>query len=108
MKMRAAVLDRMGAEPPYAVSKPLRIETVTLDPPGRGELLVRIAEPRGSPGMAEPGRIGWQRATGYGRSNQAETAVGRYKHLIGPKLRARSRPAQLGEVSPSLSRCSTA
>ena len=43
MKIRAAVLDRMGAEPPYAVSKPLRIETVELDPPGRGELLVRIA-----------------------------------------------------------------
>jgi alcohol dehydrogenase len=43
MKMRAAVLDRMGAEPPYAISKPLRIETVELDPPGRGELLVKIA-----------------------------------------------------------------
>jgi alcohol dehydrogenase len=43
MKIRAAVLDRMGAEPPYAVSKPLRIETVELDPPGRGELLVKIA-----------------------------------------------------------------
>lgn len=43
MKIRAAVLDRMGAEHPYAASKPLRIETVELDPPGRGELLVKIA-----------------------------------------------------------------
>ncbi len=43
MKIRAAVLDRMGALPPYAVSKPLRIATVELDPPGRGEVLVRIA-----------------------------------------------------------------
>ncbi len=43
MRMRAAVLDRMGAAPPYAVSKPLRIATVELDPPGRGEVLVRIA-----------------------------------------------------------------
>jgi alcohol dehydrogenase len=43
MKIRAAVLDRMGVEPPYAVSKPLRIETIELDPPGRGELLVKIA-----------------------------------------------------------------
>ena len=25
--------------------------------------------------------------------------MGRYKHLIGPKLRARNRPAQLGEVA---------
>jgi alcohol dehydrogenase len=43
MKIRAAVLNRMGAEPPYAVSKPLRIETLELDEPGRGELLVKIA-----------------------------------------------------------------
>jgi alcohol dehydrogenase len=43
MKIRAAVLDRMGTEPPYAVSKPLRIAEVELDPPGRGEILVRIA-----------------------------------------------------------------
>ncbi len=43
MRIRAAVLDRMGAAPPYAVSKPLRIAEVELDPPGRGEVLVRIA-----------------------------------------------------------------
>ena len=49
--------------------------------------------------MAERGRIGWQRATGYGKRNHAETTMGRYKHLIGPKLRARIRPAQLGEVA---------
>ncbi len=49
--------------------------------------------------MAERGRIGWQRATGYGMRNQAETAVGCYQHLIGPKLRARGRPAQHGEVA---------
>jgi alcohol dehydrogenase len=43
MKIRAAVLDRMGADQPYAVSKPLNIETIELDQPGRGEVLVRIA-----------------------------------------------------------------
>ena len=43
MKIRAAVLDRMGAEPPYAKSKPLRIVELELDPPGRGELLVKVA-----------------------------------------------------------------
>ncbi len=43
MQIRAAVLDRMGAEAPYAMSKPLRIATVELDGPGRGEILVRIA-----------------------------------------------------------------
>jgi alcohol dehydrogenase len=43
MKIRAAVLDRMGAEPPYAKSKPLRIAELELDPPGRSEILVRVA-----------------------------------------------------------------
>ncbi|WP_424139827.1 hypothetical protein [Roseomonas chloroacetimidivorans] len=41
----------------------------------------------------------WQRATGYGRRNHVETTTGRYKHLIGPKLRARSLPGQQGEVA---------
>jgi alcohol dehydrogenase len=43
MKIRAAVLNAMGVKPPYAQTKPLAIETVDLDPPGRGEVLVRIA-----------------------------------------------------------------
>jgi hypothetical protein len=49
--------------------------------------------------MAERGRIGWQRATGYGRRNLAETAIGRYKHLIGPKLRARIYAGQQGKAA---------
>ena len=49
--------------------------------------------------IAEEGRVAWQRATGYGRRSHAETAVGRYKALIGPKLRARGMPAQRGEAS---------
>ena len=32
----------MGAPRPYADSRPLSVETVTLDPPGRGEVLVAI------------------------------------------------------------------
>jgi len=43
MKMRAAVLDKMGATPPYAVSRPLTITTVDLAPPGHGEVLIKIA-----------------------------------------------------------------
>lgn len=42
MKIQAAVLDRMGCEPPYAVSRPLSIDTLELAPPGPGEVLVRI------------------------------------------------------------------
>ncbi|CAN5333601.1 zinc-dependent alcohol dehydrogenase family protein [soil metagenome] len=43
MKIRAAVLEAMGAATPYASSRPLKIETVDLAPPGRDEVLVRIA-----------------------------------------------------------------
>ncbi len=43
--------------------------------------------------------MAWQKATGYGRRSHAETAVGRYKGLIGPKLRARGLPAQQGEAA---------
>jgi alcohol dehydrogenase len=43
MKIKAAVLNKMGVQPPYAKSKPLAIEEVELDDPGHGEVLVRIA-----------------------------------------------------------------
>jgi hypothetical protein len=49
--------------------------------------------------MAEKGRMGWQQATGYGRRNLAETAIGRYKRLIGAKLRSRTLSAQQGEAA---------
>ena len=42
MKIRAAVLETIGAPAPYAQSLPLRIRDVELDPPGHGEVLVRI------------------------------------------------------------------
>lgn len=42
MKVRAAILDKIGAEAPYAQSKPLTIEEVELAPPGEGEVLVRV------------------------------------------------------------------
>ncbi|HVG04162.1 MAG TPA: zinc-dependent alcohol dehydrogenase family protein [Burkholderiaceae bacterium] len=42
MKIRAAVLEAMGAAQPYATSCPLKIEDLDLAPPGTGEILVRI------------------------------------------------------------------
>jgi alcohol dehydrogenase len=43
MKIRSAVLSAMGAALPYAQSRPLSIEELDLDPPGAGEVLVRVA-----------------------------------------------------------------
>lgn len=42
MRVRAAVLRRMGLPMPYAQSRPLSVEEVELAGPGPGELLVRI------------------------------------------------------------------
>ena len=43
MKIRAAILNAMGAALPYAQSRPLSIDEVELDPPGHGEVLVKVA-----------------------------------------------------------------
>ena len=36
----------------------------------------------------------WQEAVGYGQRSHAETAMSRYKAIIGSGLRARTLPAQ--------------
>ncbi|TWT03988.1 zinc-binding dehydrogenase [Reyranella sp. CPCC 100927] len=42
MKMRAAILTTCSAPQPFAKSKPLQIAEVDLDPPGEGEVLVKV------------------------------------------------------------------
>jgi alcohol dehydrogenase len=42
MKIKAAVLNQIGAEPPYDKSKPLSIDEFELDDPGHGEVMVKI------------------------------------------------------------------
>src|SRR5690625_718976 len=42
MQIKAAVLRRTNVQPPYHKEKPVTIETITLDPPGPGEVLVKI------------------------------------------------------------------
>lgn len=42
MKIRAAVLESIGATAPYAQSQPLKIREVDLDPPGQDEVLIQI------------------------------------------------------------------
>ncbi len=49
--------------------------------------------------IQEQGRSAWRKATGYERRSLAETAIGRSKRLIGPRLRARSLVGQQGEIA---------
>ena len=48
--------------------------------------------------IQDRGRLGWQKAVGYGRRSLGETAVFRYKAIIGRRLRARTLPRQKTEV----------
>ena len=49
--------------------------------------------------IEEQGRMAWQAATGYGQRSLVETTMGRYKALIGPRLRARGFAAQQTEAA---------
>jgi transposase len=49
--------------------------------------------------ITERGRLAWQAATGYGQRALVETTMGRYKALIGPRLRARGFAAQQTEAA---------
>lgn len=45
------------------------------------------------------GRLGWQEAAGYGKRSLVETAMGRYKTIIGARLRSRRVEAQRCEAA---------
>ncbi len=42
MKIRAAVLEEIGREGPYAVSRPLRVQEIDLEGPGPGEVMIKM------------------------------------------------------------------
>jgi hypothetical protein len=89
-----AVAHRQPDPPPEVVIPPRASAVPSTDaggPPSQRDRHIRF--------IAQEGRMAWRRATGYGRRSLAEAAVGRYKALIGPRLRARTLPAQQGETS---------
>ena len=63
--------------PPRATAVPS--ETAESEPTQRDRHLQLIAE---------KGRMGWQKASGYHRRARAEAAIGRWKQVIGDRLRA--------------------
>ena len=64
--------------------------------------------------IAAKGRLGWQKAVGYGRRSLVETGMLRYKTIISRTLRARTLPAQKVEATggpplpPDLRLCTNA
>lgn len=49
--------------------------------------------------IQDHGRMAWQKATDYGPRSLVETAIGRYKSIIGDSLKARNDDAQVTEVA---------
>ena len=48
--------------------------------------------------IAEKGRAGWQKASGYTRRAKVEAAIGRWKQVIGDGLRSRRDERRATEV----------
>ena len=48
--------------------------------------------------IRDKGRMAWQIASGYNQRSRGETQMGRWKTVIGPKLKARSFPNQKTEI----------
>src|SRR3954465_15311841 len=48
--------------------------------------------------IAEHGRMAWQRASGYTKRARAEAAIGRWKQVIGDRLRAHTDERRATEV----------
>jgi len=74
-----------GRQPDAAVIVPPRStavlsRTATTEPTQRDHHLQ---------GIAEKGRTGWQKASGYNKRSRVEAVIGRYKQVIGDGLRSR-------------------
>src|SRR3954453_16088892 len=88
-----AVAERQPAPPPAGVTPPRAsaVPSPTADTaPSQRDQHIRM--------IRDKGRLGWQKAVGYGRRSLGETAVFRYKTIIGRGLRARTLPSQKTEA----------
>ena len=52
--------------------------------------------------IANHGRMAWQKAAGYNKRSRVETLMGRWKTVIGPKLKARDFENQRTEAKISV------
>jgi hypothetical protein len=52
--------------------------------------------------IAERGRMGWQNASGYNKRSRVETAIGRFKQVIGDGIRSRIDVRQDTEIAVAI------
>jgi len=82
--------------PPHATAVPS--DTAETAPTQRDGHLQHV-EPRGSPDIAEHGRMAWQNASGYNRRARVEATMNRRKQVIGDALRAHTDERRATEVA---------
>ncbi len=95
----AAVAER---HPKAAIVVPPRSTAVPSETaesePTQCDRHLQHVEPRGSPDIAEHGRMGWQKASGYTKRARVEATMGRWKLVIGDGLRAHTDKRRMTEV----------
>jgi hypothetical protein len=80
--------DTAVVVPPRATAVPS--ETAATEPTQRDRHLQSIAE---------KGRLGWQRMSGYNKRSRVEASIGRYKQVIGDGLRFRNDERRATEIA---------
>jgi len=92
-----------GGEPTYQTVAERDPAATVVIPPRSTAVPGSTAEPTQRDGhiqsLAEKGRLGWQRETEYGKRSKAETAMSRYKRILGDHLHARKLPGQQAEAA---------
>jgi hypothetical protein len=68
-------------------------------PSGAAEETAPTPRDRHIAAIAEHGRRGWQKASGYNRRALAEAAIGRFKRVIGRELRFHTDGRRATEVA---------
>lgn len=86
-----AVIDHSAAAAIVIPPRANAVEPTDDRPPGQRDQHIAA--------IGRGGRMKWQVSNGYGKRSLVETAIGRYKSIIGRRLRARSRPGQQTEVA---------
>jgi transposase len=90
-------------EPTYRTVAEHDPATTVVIPPRSTAVLGSSAEPtqrdRHIQSLADKGRLGWQRETDYDRRSKAETAMSRYKRILGDHLHARKLSGQQAEAA---------
>src|SRR5207249_9987667 len=89
----------------YSAVAPSQPEAAVIEPPRSNEVPSETAETAPTPRdrhlqvIADHGRMGWQKASGYNWRALVEADIGRWKRVIGHALRSQTDKRQAIEVA---------